>query len=229
MPRAAILTRRDAGGGLLLVGLDPGESDAASYREPGQYLEVRAPSEHGFFVLASAVGVRPWELLVRNTGDAADLLASTPIGGAIEVSAPLGRGFPRESLRGRPLIVAVVASAVGVARALAAARRDDEEASRTTVLVGVRAAVDVPLATEVEAWIAAGIAVQLCLSRSELEHHRDAIPGAARAAGYVQTVLGRMQAQGLVPEGAVVAAAGPEGMLADLGALHGIEVLTNTG
>jgi len=218
--RAAITSRRDVGGGLSLVTLEPNEDAARHYLAAGQYLEVQAPPhEHGYFALASEVGARPWELLVRNTGGVSELLVSSDLGAFVETSGPLGAGFPFERLRGRPLVVAVVASAIGVARALLAERLADADRAPTEVLIGVRAAVDVPLADEVDGWSAHGIGVELCLSRDELDHHRAVLPRARRAAGWVQTVLAHRVEEGRIPAGAVVCAAGPAGMLGDLVAL----------
>lgn len=237
MARAAIISRRDAGGGLSLVTLVPDEGAAQRYVAAGQYLEVQAPPhEHGYFALASDVGARPWQLLVRNTGGASDVLATSAIGTDVDASGPLGAGFPLDRARGRPLVVAVVASALGVARALLAQRVADREPAPTEVLVGVRAAVDVPLADEVDGWISRGIAVELCLSRDELDQHRAVLPRARRAAGWVQTVLAHRVEKGGVPKGTVVCAAGPAGMLGDLVALSErdaarvarLDVLVNT-
>lgn len=238
MARAAILSRRDAGGGLSLVTLVPEETAAERYVAAGQYLEAQTPPhEHGYFALASDVGARPWQLLVRNTGGAADILARSAIGTEVEVVGPLGAGFPVDRTRGRPLVIAVVASALGVARALLAQRLADRERAPTEVLVGVRAAVDVPLVDEVDGWISRGIGVELCLSRVELDEHRAVLPRARRAAGWVQSVLAHRVEQGGIPAGTIVCAAGPPGMLGDLVALaerqaalgaH-LDVLVNAG
>ncbi|MBS2016520.1 MAG: hypothetical protein JST00_26790 [Deltaproteobacteria bacterium] len=226
----------------MLVGLAPSDDDARAYTAPGQYVEVAAPHERGYFVLASPVGARPWELLVRDNGEAAALLVASPLGTELDVSRPQGAGFALDRLRGRPLVIAVVASALGAARALVAARLDERSAEPrppTTVLVGVRSAVDVPLAVEVEAWIADGIEVVLCLSRAELDAHRDVLPRAVRAHGYVQAVVQERRARGLLAAGAVIAGAGPAPMLADLrtfadptggqGGAGPLEVLVNVG
>lgn len=196
-----------------------------------------APTERGYFVLASPVGAPRWELLVRSAGDAAALLVSSPIGAELDVSPPQGEGFALDRVRDRPLVVAVVASALGAARALVAARlegpsRGASQAS-TAVLVGVRSAADVPLASEVEAWIASGIEVRICLSRPELDHDREVIPGAVRAGGYVQSVVRELLDRGALANGTVIVGAGPAPMLADLRTLadrageRRLEVLVN--
>jgi|GEM_PF-1621805 len=238
MPRAVISGRRDVGGGLLQISLDVDEATARTYTAPGQYIQVLTATDSGYFVLAGDVGARPWELLVRNAGSAADLLASRAIGAAVQVSDPLGAGFPQAVAHPGPLVVAVVASALGVARALVDARIDRDAADSTYVYVGVRAAADVPLAEQVASWSERGAHVVLCLSREELVHHREMLPRAERAEGYVQVAIRRALAASRFASGdALVVAAGPPGMLEDLrgvvatAAAHGerVGLLTNVG
>lgn len=231
MPSAVLSGRRDAGGGLLLVTLLVQPAVAAAYRAPGQYVEVTVPKGTGFFVLGSEPGDTAWELLVRNAGDAADALATLPVGSPIDVSRPHGAGFPVERARGRALAVAVVGSALGAARPVLRRRIAEGEGARTAAFVGVRSAADVPLASEVDEW-SRHARVVLCLSKAELDHHRAVLPGAARAAGYVQdAVRASLDASTLAPD-ALVFAAGPSAMLAalrDLGrrSSSSLEVVSN--
>ena len=241
MPSAVLSARHDAGGGLLLVSIRVDHAVARAYTTPGQYIQVKAPSGDGYFVLASAVGAQPWELLVKNAAGAADALATLPVGSALSIEGPLGAGFPVARMRDRHVVVAVVASALGVARAVLARRIAEGAASTTHVFIGLRAATDLPIPDEVRAWTERGVTVVLCLSRSELHHHEELLPKAKRVAGYVQKALAHALQTAEVPHGALVVAAGPEGMLADMRALGGgagsgeakppagpsIEVLTN--
>jgi len=236
MTLARIRERRDAGGGLLLVTLDVDEVAAARYVSPGQYVEVSATSERGYFALASGVGHRPWELLVRNAGQAAALLVEQPLGTEVTLSSPLGSGFPRAREPHRPLVVGVVASALGVARPIMNARLAAREAGTsdapTLLFLGLRAADQVPLAEEVASWSARGAEVVLCLSRAELPQHRELLPGARREEGWVQRVIARAIEGAELPRGALVVAAGPGAMLSDLRELAGlhagsVEILTN--
>lgn len=231
MSNATLTARRDAGGGLTLVALDVEARLARAYAAPGQYIELRTPRGNGYFVLAGAIGEASWELLVRNAGDAADVLVNAPVGTTFEVSGPLGDGFPAERAMGRPLVVAVVGSAMAVARPLVARRIAEGAAARTHVYVGTRSATDVPLPAEVEGWGSAGVEVVLCLSSGELEHDRERLAFARRAAGYVQDVVARDVEGPNRPrlEGALVFAAGPEAMLAAMRGLPGsvLEVVTN--
>jgi hypothetical protein len=123
--RAVLTARSPAGGELLLVSLDVDEAIAHRYTTPGQYIEVKADSGNGYFVLASNVGERPWQLLVKNAGGAADALATRPIGTQFSIVGPLGAGFSVERMRSRHVVVAVVGSAIGVARSVIGRRIAD--------------------------------------------------------------------------------------------------------
>jgi sulfhydrogenase subunit gamma (sulfur reductase) len=216
MPSAVLSSRRDAGGDLLLVALEVDEHMSRAYTTPGQYVEVKTEAGNGYFVLASAVGASPWELLVKNAGDAADALFSRPLGSTLEVEGPLGTGFPFAQMDGRHVVIAVVGSALAVARPVLAQRIAKGVAAATHLFLGLRSPLDLPIHEEVQEWVDRGIAVVLCLSRSELEHHAEVLPRAHRFAGYVQRALRRALDTGEVPHGALVIAAGPPEMLADL-------------
>ncbi len=240
--RAVLSARRHAGGELFLISLAVDDEVARRYTTPGQYIEVKADSGNGYFVLASDVGRRPWQLLVKNAGGAADALATFPIGSSFTVVGPLGAGFSVERMRSRHVVVAVVGSALGVARSVLGRRIADGVATATHLFLGLRAPTDLAIPTEVEAWAEKGIRVVLCLSRSELRHHREVLPSAERVVGYVQHALARALEMSAVPHGSLVIAAGPDAMLADMrslatpasGAAEGavlagpsVEVLTN--
>jgi anaerobic sulfite reductase subunit B len=219
MPSAVLSSRRDAGGGLLLVALAVDDALASAYVAPGQYLKVTLPGASGYFVLASPVGASPWELLVKNAGDAADALTTLPLGSTLTLEGPLGKGFPGSLTSTRAVVVAVVGSALGVARAVVEARIAQGVARATSVLVGVRAPTDLPIEAELAAWCANGVDVVLCLSRAEVAHHLEVLPGARRASGYVQRALARAVEAAEIPAGALVVVAGPSAMLSDMRAL----------
>lgn len=234
--RAVLTARTPAGGELLLISLDVDDPIAHRYTTPGQYIEVKAESGNGYFVLASDVGRRPWQLLVKNAGGAADALATLPLGTSFTVIGPLGAGFSVERMRSRHVVVAVVGSALGVARSVLGRRIADGAATATHLFLGIRAPTDLAIPDEVAAWAAQGIRVVLCLSRSELDHHREVLPSSQRVAGYVQDALARALETGEVPHGTLVIAAGPDSMLTDMRSLStgpssisgpSVEVLTN--
>lgn len=231
MATAVLSARRDAGGGLLLVSLDVAPELSRAYARPGQYVEVKVERGNGYFVLAGDVGRSPWELLVRNAGDAADALVTASFGAPIEISSPLGDGFPTAPPE-RVLTVVVVGSAFAVARPVVRQRISAGAARRTHVYIGVRNVADVPLGDEIATWASAGVRVVLCLSRDATAADAAAVALASlpRARGYVQQVVDDALAGGRIPPDGLVVAAGPEAMLADmraLGGARGVEVVTN--
>lgn len=232
MARATLAARREAGGGLVLVGLDVDRDSAPTYTTPGQYVEVKTERGNGYFVLAGDVRESRWELLVRNAGDAADALVSSELGSAFDVSSALGSGFPIAHAGGRHVVVAAVGTAMAVARPILRQRIADGDAKRTHVFLGVRTPVDVPLSSEVDAWSEGGAHVVLCLSQEEDHAHAKLVPHASRAVGYVQRAVERALELGEIPHGALVVAAGPKAMLAEMRTLAGqrpgsVEVVTN--
>lgn len=232
MAPAVLSTREDAGSGLLLVGIDVAPHLASAYERPGQYVEVKTERGNGYFVLAGPPKASRWELLVRNAGEAADALHVLPLGAALDVSPPLGAGFPIEDARERPLVVAVVGSALAVARPVMEVRIAESPPGSTFLYVGVRAPRDVPLLDEVRAWSDAGVRVIVCLSQAELEHDPEnrVLPGVTRRAGYVQRVLELDFEAARIPRQALVVAAGPQAMLDELrlfGRTRGIDIVTN--
>lgn len=216
MPTALLSARRDAGGGLMLVALDVDTELARAYTAPGQYVEVTTAAGRGYFVLGGNIGESPWELLVKNAGDAADALVSLPFGSAVAIEGPKGAGFPVARADSRAVVVAVVGSALAVARPVMHLRIAEGAARSTFLFLGLRAPRDLPIAAEVAGWSEHGVTVVLCLSRSELEHDVAVLPNAQRAAGYVQLAVARAVEAGVVPPGALVVAAGPEAMLREM-------------
>jgi NAD(P)H-flavin reductase len=238
MPTAVLSDRTDAGGGLMLVALDVGPELARAYTAAGQYIEIATAGGRGYFVLAGEVGRSPWELLVKNAGDAANALFSLPRGSTVSVNGPMGTGFNVVHVPSRPVVIAVVGSALAVARPVVASRLSQGEAASTMLFIGLRAPTDIPLANEVAGWLDQGVVVVLCLSRAELDNHPEILPRARRVGGYVQEGVSRAVESGELPSGAVVVVAGPDAMLESLrsfasahGAAHPstapIEIVTN--
>lgn len=227
MSPAVLKSRRDVGGGLALVELEPARAAAAAYVVAGQYVKVVADAGQGYFALAGEPGAPMWTLLVRNAGDASATLATAPIGTMVQASEPLGGGFPLARARGRLLVIASPGSALAVARPLMHARLASGDGPNTHLYLGARAAPELPLVDEIASWVRAA-RVTLCLSRAELHHDEELLPGAARAPGYVQAAIRAALRDAVVPADALVFAAGPAAMLAELKALPPpLEVVTN--
>jgi NAD(P)H-flavin reductase len=153
---------------------------------------------------------------VKNAGGAADALATLRLGTELAIVGPLGTGFSVARMKSRHVAVAVVGSALGVARPVVAQRIDDGAAASTHLFIGLRTPTDLPIASEVERWSEQGVQVVLCVSRTELDRHAEVLPRARRVAGYVQQALARALETGDVPHGTLVIAAGPDAMLADM-------------
>jgi NAD(P)H-flavin reductase len=150
-------SRRNAGAGMVVVGLDPPPDAAASYASPGQYVWLGA-----WFVLASSPARAPWEVVLRPAGEAAIALATAPIGTMIGSAGPFGDGFPMP--RGAPLVMAATGGAIAAARAVMVERLDRDEMKTTHLFLGVASPEEIPLQDEVERWRAAGADVVVCAS-----------------------------------------------------------------
>jgi len=169
-----------------------------SYRQPGQYLEMRVQGETGFFVLSSDPGSIAWELVMRAGGGASDVVLAIPVGSPLEVTGALGEGFPVELAAARPLVVALNGTGVAAAPPVVRRRVRDGDAAITRVFLGVRARDELPLEPELRAWRASGVEVVACLSQpgpgqspapaasGEGAGRRD---GVDFEAGYVQDVV----------------------------------------
>lgn len=157
---AEVTDRRPAGGGLTRVIVVPSADAAASHGVPGQYVEVRAEGQTGYFVLSSDPGAVSWELVMRAGGGASDVLLVMSLPAVVEVTAAIGDGFPVADLRRRELLVALGGTGIAAGPPVVRRRIRDGDARITRVWVGARGD-DLPLAGEIEAWRAAGVEVSI--------------------------------------------------------------------
>jgi NAD(P)H-flavin reductase len=224
---ARLLARYDVGGGMTLIETDPGPQVAATYRSPGQYMEVRAGGETGYFVLASEPLAPRWHLVMRAGGGASDVLLRMAPGDALEVTDAIGPGFPMIAARGRSLVVALSGTGVAAGRPLVGRRVAEADAVRTEVLLGARTRNEVALERDLDAWDRAGVHVVVCLSQDDAMAE-----GPRYVRGYVQDVL-RERATAQPLSGALIFAVGMPSMIEELRGLApalGIrreDVLTN--
>jgi NAD(P)H-flavin reductase len=181
---ARLVARRDTGGGLTHMTLSTESSVVSSYQSPGQYVEVRADGQTGFFVLANEPGARKWDVILRSGGGASDVLLTLRPGASLEVTDAIGVGFPMREAREHPLIVALGGSGIAAGPPIVTRRIADGDAGRTRVLVGIRTATELPMRDDLEAWMRSGVDLLVCLSKDD--GSIDKIP---YEHGYVQDVL----------------------------------------
>jgi NAD(P)H-flavin reductase len=182
---ARLVAREDAGGGLMRMTVEVAHEIVATYTSPGQYVEVLAEEQTGFFVLANEPGAAAWELVMRAGGGASDVLFAAGTGASLQVTVALGAGFPMADARGHPLIVALGGSGIAAGRAIVGRRVTHGDAKRTQVFVGIRTPSELPTRGDLEAWMREGVEVLVCLSKDD-----GPIEGIRYARGYVQDVLG---------------------------------------
>lgn len=174
---------------------------------PGQYVEVRADGQTGYFVLSNEPGAPAWQLVMRAGGGASDVLLAAVAGKALEVTNALGEGFPMNDARGHPLVIVLGGSGIAAGPSLVRRRVSDGDASRTRVLVGVRTREELGMQSDVEAWNDAGVNVLFCLSDDDRT-----VEGVECARGYVQDVL-RTRAGALELRGGFIFAVGAVSMV----------------
>ena len=219
MPTTILEGREAEGGALHRVRLQGQAPHLATHKQHGQYIEVRydggwkghedatiPAAVKGTFVLVSPPGATSWELLVKEGGAMSDKLLKLPIGTELVTSDAHGKGFPYESAKGKPLVLAVTGSGIAAVLSLVAARIADGEPARTYMLYGVREKRDVSVNQELAAMRAAGVEVAICLSREHIDE-----PGYFK--GYVQTVAADRKWK---LDGGLLFAAGSRGMIEGL-------------
>src|SRR4029077_1756994 len=133
---ARLVERDDAGGGLVRMTLATARDITQTHESPGQYVEVRADDQTGFFVLSSEPGAGAWQLVMRAGGGASDVLLSAAAGRDLEVTRALGEGFPMIEARSRPLLIVLGGSGVAAGPSLVRRRVLEGDALCTRVLVG---------------------------------------------------------------------------------------------
>jgi NAD(P)H-flavin reductase len=184
---ARVVAREPMAGGLVRIVLDVPSELAATHAMPGQYTTIWLGQSRASFVLASDPGATTWEIMVRSKGPVATALTA-PGTDDVLITQALGAGFPLHLVKGKPLVIAAIGSGIAAGRVLVRARVGSGDGANTRLYLGVRTRDDVPLAAEIDSWLAGGCGVVACLSRdagsTEVE------PSKLRlATGYVQHSL----------------------------------------
>jgi NAD(P)H-flavin reductase len=181
---------------------------AAAHDRPGQVVKLHTPAGDAYFALASAPSLDGTvELLLKRGGRVADAaIASAQPGGALDISAPFGKGFPVEEAHGRHVLLFAAGSGIAPMRALVQhvlSRRVDFD--RVTLFYGQRHGADFAYRREHLAWERGGVRVVLCPS-----HEDEAWPGVR---GRVQEVAQTLGFGGSPPESSVAFVCGMTAMV----------------
>lgn len=192
-----------------LVGLRvelSGTPIARSFRNPGQFVQVRTPKGAiAYFAIASRPGEDDcFEFLVKTGGEVADELAQLPIGARFEMTEAQGQGYPIQTHQGKDILLFAVGSGISPIRSLIwylAAHRADY--AGVTLFFGARTPAHFAYQDELESWQQEGVQVVRVVSRADGSDD-------GYVQGYVQNAV---QAHPLVPENSVAFVCGMRGMV----------------
>jgi NAD(P)H-flavin reductase len=199
-------TRAFRGVGLALPG-----PLADGHQRPGQVVKIRTPAGEGFFALASApTQGGAAELLLKRGGKVADTVAGAAVpGGALQLTAPFGKGFPVEEAEGRDVLLFAAGSGIAPIRSLVQhLLADRARFGRATLFYGQRHGAEFAYRDEAAAWDRGGVRVVLCPSQAE-----EAWDGVR---GRVQEVARSLGFGGHAPEDTVAFACGMKAMVEDV-------------
>ncbi|HET6922076.1 MAG TPA: oxidoreductase [Anaeromyxobacteraceae bacterium] len=216
--RVPVLDAWDETAALRAVRVDLGGL-SESHRGPGQVVKIRTPAGEGYFALASAPSPdRHADLLFRRGGPIADAAVAAAgqggPGGALELTAPFGNGFPVAEAEGRDALLFAAGAGIAPIRSLVQhliGRR--ERFGRVTLFYGQRRGADFAYRREHPDWERSGVRVVLCPSRED-----DAWQGVR---GYVQEVARSLAFGGSSPGDSVAFVTGMHAMVDDVRAVLG--------
>jgi sulfhydrogenase subunit gamma (sulfur reductase) len=184
---------------------------ARAHVVPGQVVKVRAPSGEAYFALASAPSADGLaDLLVKRGGRIADevVAAATP-GTSLELTAPVGNGFPIAEAEGRDVLLFAAGSGIAPVRALVQHLvRHRDRHGRITLFYGQRRGGDFAYRREHLDWERRGVRVVLCPSGAD-----DAWQGVR---GWVQEVARSLAFGGVPPGDSVAFVCGMSAMVSDV-------------
>jgi NAD(P)H-flavin reductase len=157
---------------------------------PGQALKLRASDgKEAFFALSNAARTeRHGELLIKRGAPTADLLVAAAARGAdLEISAPLGRGFPVDEAAGCDVLLFAAGSGISPIRSVLQhliARR--AAFGKIVLYYGQRAPREFAYLREHDEWRRAGVHVALCCSTGggELGAAAGRVQDVAKARGF---------------------------------------------
>lgn len=156
MPTLTLQDNRPDGQGLHRLTFD---RPLDGHDHAGQFLTAHV-AEHkpAFFAIASAPG-QPIVLLVKNQGDAAEVLCGMSPGAEVEVSDPMGNGFGLPEGSQRPLLILATGSGISAVRPVIQLEVAAGLSRPVTLLYGVFTPAHRSFVEDLEAWQAAGVTV----------------------------------------------------------------------
>jgi len=183
----ATLTQNDVvGPGLHRLTLEVPHAVASRFHTPGQYHRVRVPSGlDASFAIASPPGAAVFEYLLRESSGVAGALVALSPGAHVEVTAPMGPGFPVPRAKGKNLLLIGTGTGFAPLRsvllAIAASRGDFGEVHGA---YGVLTPAHLAFGPELPAWERAGLHIIPTVTTPG--------PGWTGAVGQVQELLPRL-------------------------------------
>ena len=178
---------------------------AAAFQNPGQYVQVRLPSGRaGYFAIASRPGECDcFEFLLKCGNEITDEWLALKPGDRLEMTPPMGQGYPIQHHRGKDVLLFAVGSGISPIRSLIwylAAHR--QEYAGVTLFFGARTPAHFAYQEELASWEAEGVRVVRVVSQ---EKGSDA----GYVHGYVQNAVA---AHPLQPENTVAFVCGKQGL-----------------
>jgi len=155
-----ILETRDETAELTHVLLGGASSEfLQAHTTPGQYVQVESPGERPcYFAISSQPGNDAIELLFKRGTPVADYAIARKVEHTLSVTAPAGKGYPMQELRGHDILLAGVGSAMAPLRsAIQFILRDRAAYGAVDFYYGARGEGWVPYPAEIERWRAQGI------------------------------------------------------------------------
>jgi NAD(P)H-flavin reductase len=138
-----------------------------AYTVPGQYVQVQAgDNKPGFFAIASGPGEQTIELLVKRGSPSADAIAQKKRGDSLDVSTPVGKGYPLDAARGGDVFLIGVGSGIAPLRAVMHAILKERSAFKRVVFIyGARTGCAFPYLSEFDAWAAKDVEIHKVCSQ----------------------------------------------------------------
>ena len=156
MPTVTVRFNRPTGEQMRWIQLD---WTPESYERPGQFIQATVGDlKPGFFAIASNPG-EPIELLIKNSGPAAEALCAAQAGDMVDATEPMGKGFPVENTGDRDWVVLVNGSAISAVRPVLNAAISNGLQREVHLLLGVKTPAHRAFLADLEWWANAGIQV----------------------------------------------------------------------